>query len=243
LLQKEWEQLASKVKGQVKVAYWDTEQAGTRPRLLGEISGTPTIRLYKPKKKQPKLGGHADKVVVDFRQERNVKSLQQFLEDQMPNYVERVVFSDDYVDKVQPKAQKYGLPQAILFTSKPKTTALLKYLSTEFRRRLLLVQVPPTKKTKTLMEEFGIIAAAADADALPALIIVHPDGTRTRYDEKDFTRRKLERFLQEHALTDPVYKPVVVEEEEEAPPTPTPKEEEDQEEPTSKEDEKVHVEL
>jgi len=235
--------LASKVKGQVKVAYWDTEQAGRRPPLLGEISGTPTIRLYKPKKKQPKPDSHAEKVVVDFRQERNVLSLVRFVEDQMPNYVERVVFpADDYDKKIKPKAEKYGLPQAILFSSKPKTTALLKYLSTAFRRRLLLVQVPPTTKTKKFMEEFDI-----STEALPALILVHPDGTRTRYDGKDFSRRKLERFLDDHALEKPVYKPVeVVEPQQETEATPK---EGDQEaakqdpEVSSEAKEKVHVEL
>ena len=232
MLQKEWEQLASKVKGQVKVAYWDTEQAGRRPRLLGDFSGTPTIRLYKPKKQQKQVNSHADKVVVDFRQERNVRSLQLFLEDQMPNYVERVVFPDDYTTKVQGKATKYGLPQAVLFTTKPKTTALLKYLSTEFRRRLLLVQVPPTTKTEALMGDFGLVK-----EDLPALVVVQADGTRVRYDGGDFTRRKLERFLQQHALKEPVYKPVAQAGEEETQPS---KEEEAQE---ASEKKKAHVEL
>jgi len=35
----------------VKIAYWDTEQNGPRPPMLGEFQGTPTIRLFKPKKK------------------------------------------------------------------------------------------------------------------------------------------------------------------------------------------------
>eukprot|EP00980_Cylindrotheca_fusiformis_P025239 scaffold13311_cov161-Cylindrotheca_fusiformis.AAC.5 len=55
----EWEKLARSVKGQVKVAYWDTKQRGRPPALLGKIEGTPTIRFFKPKKKQK---SNADKV-------------------------------------------------------------------------------------------------------------------------------------------------------------------------------------
>jgi hypothetical protein len=236
--------LAASTKGQVKIAYWDTEQPQGRrgpPALLGEVQGTPTIRLYKPKKKQKKLGSHADKIVVEYRQERKLKELQQFVEEQMPNYVERVTFPNDMA-KLQDKATKYGLPQAILFTSKPKTTAVLKYLSTEFRRRLLLVQVPPTKKNELWMQEYGVTA-----NDLPALIIVTPSGERIRYAGADFSRRKLERFLSEHANPEATYKPIINAEEE------TTKEateesssatkEEEEESQDSEPKQKVHVEL
>lgn len=190
------------------IAYWDTEQRGRPPPLLGDFQGTPTIRLFKPKKKQSKMGSNAEKVVVDYRQERKVKDLQQFVEDQMPNHVERISFGEeDYLKKAQAKAAKYGLPQAIFFTSKPQTTALLKYLSTEFRRRLLVVHVPPTTKNQKLLDKFGL--GAGDGTTIPALIVVTPDGKQIPYSGEDFTRRKVERFLEEHAAKEPVYKPVV----------------------------------
>lgn len=207
------------------MAYWDTEQAGRPPRLLGEIQGTPTIRLFKPKKKQSKKGSHAEKTVVDYRQERKVKDMQQFVEDQMPNYVERIVFENDF-HKVQAKASKYGLAQAIFFTTKPQTTAVLKFLSTEFRRRLLIVHVPPTTKNQQWIQEFGV--------TVPSLVIVTSKGERISYTGGDFTRRKLERFLKEYATVEPVYTPV---QEESVEP------DQNKESESEKEKEKIHVEL
>lgn len=188
----------------VTVAYWDTEQRGRPPRLLGEIQGTPTIRLFKPKKKQSKPETHSAKAVVDYRQERKVKDLQLFIEDQMTNYVERISFGKNDLEKAQAKAAKYGLPQALFFTSKPKTTALLKFLSTEFRRRILLIQVTPTTKNQSILQDYGL---ANSPDSLPALLIVTPEGEQIQY-EGGFTKRQLERFLSEHVLDEPVYRPL-----------------------------------
>lgn len=189
----------------VTIAYWDTEQRARPPRLLGEYQGTPTIRLFKPKKKQNKEGSFSQKVVVDYRQERKVRDLQQFVEDQMPNYVERIAFGEEDLSKVDAKAQKYGLTKAIFFTSKPKTTVLLKYMSTEFRRRLLIVQVPPTTKNQAILEKYGL---SSGGDRLPALIVETPNGEQIAYAENDFSKRKVERFLRQHAAKDAVYKPV-----------------------------------
>lgn len=181
------------------MAYWDTEQQGRPPGLLGEIKGTPTIRLFKPKKKQSKKGSHTEKTVVEYQQERKVQDMQQFVEDQMPNFVERIVFEEDF-RKMQAKALKYGLAQAIFFTTKAQTTALLKFLSTEFRRRLLVVHIPPTTKNQRWIEKFGVKA--------PSLVVVTSTGERIAYAGTDFTRRKLERFLKDYAAVEPVYRPV-----------------------------------
>jgi len=99
----------------VKVAYWDTEQQGGRPPLLGEIKGTPTIRLYKPKKKQ----GNSDrqKVVVDYNYERKAVDMKRFVDAQMPSFVEKVNGMKD-LTLFQDKADRNGLPQALLFTAK-----------------------------------------------------------------------------------------------------------------------------
>ena len=83
-----------------------------------------------------------------------------------------------------------------------QVTATLKYLSTVFRRRLLLVTIPPTKKAAELYAEYGL-----SASDLPALVVVSPSGDRIKYEAGDFTRRKLESFLAQHALKDPVFKP------------------------------------
>lgn len=197
----EWEKLAKAVKGQVKVAYWDTEQRGRPPALLGEIKGTPTIRFFKPKKQQKSQGSNAAKTVLDYNQERKVKDMRVFLEYNMPNYAERIAFPEDF-SKAGTKAEKFGLPNAIFFPSKPKTSAVIKFLSTEFRRRLLMVEVVPTTKNEGIMTDYGIAA-----DELPALIVVTESGEQVKYTEGDFTRRKLERFLSEYAKKEAVFKP------------------------------------
>ena len=63
----EWEELASRVKGFVKIAYWDTEKSGAVPSILGEIRGTPTIKLLKPKRKAKT---NKQKDVLDYNMER-----------------------------------------------------------------------------------------------------------------------------------------------------------------------------
>jgi hypothetical protein len=185
----------------VKIAYWDTAQGGRPPALLGEIKGTPTIRFFKPKKQQKTKGSHAEKIVMDYNQERKVKDMRTFLEYNMPNYAERISFSEDFV-KASAKAEKFGLAKAIFFPSKSKTSAVIKFLSTEFRRRLLMVEVVPTTKNEGTMKDHGI-----STDDLPALIVVTESGEQVKYTGGDFSRRKLERFLSEYAKTEPVYKP------------------------------------
>mmetsp|Transcript_5530 Transcript_5530/g.13025 ORF Transcript_5530/g.13025 Transcript_5530/m.13025 type:complete len:162 (+) Transcript_5530:550-1035(+) len=145
---------------------------------------------------------------MDYNQERKAKDMRTFLEYYMPSYVERISFPED-LTKAVVKADKYGLPKAILFPSKPKTSSVIKYLSTVFRRRLLLVEVVPTKKNESIMKGYGL-----SADQLPALVIVKEGtGEQVVYEGKDFTRRKLERFLSEYAKTEAVFKPVDASEE------------------------------
>ena len=139
---------------------------------------------------------------MDYNQERKAKDMRTFIEYNMPNYAERVSFQSDYTKAVD-KAKKYGLSQAIFFPSKPKTSSVVKFLSTEFRRRLLMIEVVPTTKNEPIMKDFGLTT-----DDLPALIIVDESGEKTKYEGGDFTRRKLERFLSDHAKNEPVYKPV-----------------------------------
>jgi protein disulfide-isomerase A6 len=179
---------------------------------LGEIQGTPTIRLYKPKKKQRQEGSHSEKIVLDYRHgERTAKDLLAWVESEMPNYSTRVTFGKGDLEKAFSKAKKYGLPVAMIFTSKPKTSPLIKFLSTEFRRRLLLLEVPPTTNNQEILRVYGL----EDKDKLPALLVIPSEQVGNdnakeyaiEYDGDKFTRRKLQDFLHKHALKEPVYKP------------------------------------
>lgn len=181
----------------MKIAYFDTQQQGGLPSGFGEnIKGTPTIRLYKPKRNQG--DSNKQKVVMDYNMERKAKDMKQFLDYNMPNYLEKVSGS---LDKFEDKADRNGLPKVILFTSKAKTASLTKYLSTEFRRRLLIAEVYPTKPNKALMDKYGVTD-------LPALIVIPPtseEGEKRepiRYDggSDGYTKNKLHSFLSKHAL-------------------------------------------
>ena len=198
------EKLAGAVKGTVKIAYWDTEQAGGRPPLLGEIQGTPTIRFYKPKPKQ-EPGKNTRKIVLDYNFERKAKDMKQFVDANIPSFIEKVNGVKE-LTAFEEKAARNGLPQVLLFTAKPNTSPLTKYLSTEFRRRILLAEIKPTKPNKDVIEKYGI-------KDFPAMVVIPPAGEDNsgteviRYDGDGFTRNKLQSFLCKHSLKKPVIPP------------------------------------
>jgi len=187
------------MKGYAKIAYWDTAQGRQPPPLLGEIKGTPTIRLYKPKKKQ-KPGSNKAKQVVDYNGERKAKDMKKFVDYYMPNFAEPIVNGPTDLEKFEGKAEKHGLPRALLFVSKADTIAMTKYLTTEFRRKLLIAEVKPTKKNKEIMDKYGVTD-------LPALVVFPLPGEgdeeqpeSVRYDDDGFSKNKLHGFLSKYAL-------------------------------------------
>lgn len=197
----------------VTIAYWDTEGGSRPPRLLGDYRGTPTIRLFKPKRKQRRKGSSEEKEVVDYQHgERNLKDMRKFLEYQLPNFAEKLKEGKPDLDKAQAKAEKYGLPVAVLFTTKASTSTTVKWLSVEVRRRMLLVEVPPTEKNRGLREKLLGDGAKDGEGNLPSLHVIPPasssSGIQT-YDGTSFSRRKLQDFLEKHALKKPVLEPIV----------------------------------
>lgn len=124
--------------------------------------------------------------------------MKSFVDQNMPSFIEKV--SGD-LKKFYEKAERNGLPRVLLFTSKAKTLALTKYLSTEFRRRLLIAEVHPTKPNKNIMDEFGI-------KDLPAMLVIPPGKDVTdaiRYEGDGFSRNKLHSFLSKYSLKEKVF--------------------------------------
>ena len=117
MLQPHWGKLATKMKGAVKVAYWDTETGVRPPAALGEIRGTPTMKVFVPRKKSRKN----KKTSMDYNGPRELKDMKAFAEHHMPNYVE-AINGDAGHAKFLDKAEKHGLPVALLF-SKSKATS------------------------------------------------------------------------------------------------------------------------
>lgn len=181
------------MKNSVKIAYWDTEQGANPPSLIGQIRGTPTIKFIKPSPKKNKRGSFKKKIVSDYNGERNAKGMMAFAESNMPNFIERVNGQKD-MDKFIAKADEYGLPKAVIISKKP--SHVVKFMSTEYRRRMLVAEVRASKNNKDIIAKFGITD-------FPAAIIL-TDGEPIKMNKKmSFNRLNL--FLGKHALSEPVY--------------------------------------
>jgi hypothetical protein len=74
----------------------------------------------------------------------------------MPSFVERINGADDF-EKFKKKATKYGLPMMLSFSFDRQVMNELKYLSTEFRRRVLIAHISFTKKeNKEIFYKYGV---------------------------------------------------------------------------------------
>tara|TARA_B100000795_G_scaffold200090_1_gene153893 strand:+ start:198 stop:1052 length:855 start_codon:yes stop_codon:yes gene_type:complete len=190
----EWEKLAKKMKGTAKIAYWDTEQGANPPRLIGQIKGTPTIKLFYPKAKKNK--NNKKKIALDYGQAREMAPMKAYVESKIPNFVEKIVDTKQH-EKYSDKATRNGLPQVLVFSKSSGTTPLLKYASTEYRRRLLIGEVKQTKKNQALYKKYKI-------DSAPAMIIIKPDGEIEKYDKGKFSFHKVINWMGKHALKEAV---------------------------------------
>ena len=87
------------------MAYWDTESSGPVPQILGQIQGTPTIKLVKPKRKGK---NNKQKNVLDYQFERKANDLKEFALQSMPNFVESAKDVEDF-ERIRAKAKKVRL--------------------------------------------------------------------------------------------------------------------------------------
>jgi protein disulfide-isomerase A6 len=182
------------MKGTAKIAYWDTEQGANPPRLIGQIKGTPTIKLFYPKTKKNK--NNKKKIALDYNQAREMAPMKAYVESKIPNFVEKIVDVKQHA-AYSDKATRNGLPQVLVFSKSSSTTPLLKYASTEYRRRLLIGEVKQTKKNQELYKKYNIKTA-------PAMVVVKPDGEVQQYTKGKFSFHKVVNWLGEHALKEAV---------------------------------------
>lgn len=190
----EWEALAKSIKGTAKIAYWDTEQGANTPRLIGQIKGTPTVKLFYPKPKKNK--NNKKKIILDYNGAREKGPMKQYVESKMPNFVEKINEPKQY-EKFTEKAIRNGLPQALIFSKASSTSSLLKYASTEYRKKLLIGEIKQTKKTIELFKKHNIEKA-------PAIVIVKPDGETVQYTKGKMSFHKVINFLGKHALKEAI---------------------------------------
>lgn len=182
------------MKNSVKIAYWDTEQQARTPSIFGQIKGTPTIKFIMPNEKKNKKGSFKKKIARDYNGERQFKPMMEFAESSMPSSVIRINGKKD-LKKLQAKAAEYGLP-AILSFSKA-SSHIVKHMSTEYRRRALVGEIRGTTVNKEVMKQFGV-------SDLPKVIALSPSGEKTELKKKP-TFNRLNMFIKDHALKEPVY--------------------------------------
>jgi len=164
------------------------------PRLIGQIRGTPTIKYIYPNNRKNKPGSNKRKIVLDYQGAREVKAMKEYAETKMPNYVERIT-SVKKLDAFIEKANKYGLPKAILFTKLRRTSASLKALSTEYRRKLLIGEVRAGKHNKPIFDRYK-----NDVKSLPACIVLGEDGAKNNVFGKKPTFNRLNFWFAKFAL-------------------------------------------
>jgi hypothetical protein len=151
----------------VKVAYWDTAQ-GNPPPLIGQIKGTPTVKFLAPHKKN-KRTTNKRKSISDYNGERKLEGMLEFASAQQPNYATNINGDSD-MKKFEAQADKYALPKAIVFTKETSTSKITKFLSTEFRRKVLIASVGASKPNKAIIEKLGLNDWLADKNAPKSVI-------------------------------------------------------------------------
>lgn len=176
----------------VRVAYWDTEQGANPPAALGQISGTPTIKAFVPDRRKLKGGMKG----MDYSGAREVTALASFAASHMPNFIESVR-SPQHLQQLHQKARDFGLPQMLVFSKSADTTTLLKALSTEHRRRLLVAEVPKIAATKQIAADYGV-------SEWPAVVALSSEGRDPVWFNKSATYHKLNNFFGKFALKAPV---------------------------------------
>ena len=185
------------MKNIVKIAYWDTTQRAPTPRIIGQIQGTPTIKLIKPKLKKNKK--NKKKIVLDYQYERKAKALKQFVSNNINSFVEKIDASKG-LQKFHDKGEKYGLPLALVFTKSPTTKPLVKYASAEFRRRMLIGEIKLSKRNKEIVDKYKVTPDQTTLVVIPR----NPEDNSllepVRYVHKKFSFHKVINFLGKHAL-------------------------------------------
>ena len=175
------------------MAYWDTEQGGGAPPLLGQIQGTPTLKAFVPERRSARN----EKRAVPYEQAREVRELQRFALGLMPDYVEPASDAAS-LTALLAKAKEWALPVVLVFSDTAGTSSTLKALSAEYRRRLLIGEVKASRHPDAV-REYGVAS-------FPTLVGLR-DGAGTkeplRFEGKRPSHFKLDLFLAKLALRSP----------------------------------------
>lgn len=159
--------------------------------MFGQIKGTPTIKFIKPSKKNAP-GVYKKKDAQDYNGPREAGPMKEFAEGNMPSSVEKVE-GETGLATFLAKAEKHGLPRALVFSDKPPSSTI-KAASTEYRRRILIGDVRTTKPNQAILKQYGVTTKE-----LPKLIVLDAEGKPIPLDKK-LTYNAIDLFLGKHAL-------------------------------------------
>ncbi|PRP85343.1 hypothetical protein PROFUN_07051 [Planoprotostelium fungivorum] len=184
-LEPEMLKLASKNKGIFKVAAVNCDD---EKELCGnfDIKGFPTLKVFPsqavPVPKNKGKGYH--KVPEDYNGPRSAGDMARAVLDKVPSFIEKV--DDANLDKF---LENKDLAKVILFTDKPKSTALYKAISVDYHNRLAVAEVRNT--AKSTVEKYEITK-------FPTLIVLPAEGDKIVY-SGPLSHEKISSFLAAHA--------------------------------------------
>lgn len=167
------------------MAYFDTEGSFQAPAALGQIQGTPTIKVFIPKGKKNK------KSVIDYAGPRELKDLKAFAVQHMPNFAISISGHKSFSSFIS-KAEKYGLPMVLVFSKAKTPKPLIKAMSTAYRRRLLIAEIRNIASNRAIIQQFGV-------SVFPSILVKSLSAVVTKFTKK-ITYNRLFNFLGEHAL-------------------------------------------
>jgi hypothetical protein len=160
---------------------------------------TPTLKLINPKLD----GSNGEQESWDFNGNRTTKGLKSFLYRKMPGYSHRITLGETHMAEVQAHAEQYSLPVAMWFTHQSETIGVIKSLSSEFRRRILIVEIESTETNQGILAQYGF----SNSSLLPEILIFPANvgwsrESAIRYEEDKFTLPMLTEFISHHVVPD-----------------------------------------
>jgi len=164
-----------------------------RPSLVKFKELQPSNTFIHPKK--TKRGNTKKKVVQDYQGARETKPMISYATSKMPNFVEKID-GEKALKKFLTKADEYGLPQILVFSKSAGTASMVKAVSTEFRRRILIGEVKGTKSNENILKKYNI-------KELPKIIALKENSSVVEFNKKP-SYNSLNFFVGKHALTKPV---------------------------------------
>ncbi|KAL0020067.1 hypothetical protein WJX79_001481 [Trebouxia sp. C0005] len=188
----QFQKVAENLQGIATVAAVDCDDQSNQP-LCGEynVQGFPTLKIFPANK--PKAGSKSKrKLPSDYNGPRTAKGIADALTAALPStQISKLKDAPSYSNFTTTSS----LPKVVLFTDKPKTSALYKSLSLRFKGRLAFAEV--TNKASDVIEQQAV-------EKFPKLVVL--DGDQMQEYSGKFKATDLIAFLSQQAGSTPTGK-------------------------------------